>query len=155
MYSRNRTAAAEVRYADNVPPVYGGSRFYRGVPQENPTKRREEDVRPADPDGGIPAHREARTVFPASVTDCAEEPMPECPKAGEDPVCAAEEEAVSRPTASDADARECGGRREGFLPALLGDSEEILLIVLLLLLTGEKERSSDVIFILLLLMIVR
>ena len=87
MYSRNRTAAAEVRYADHIPPVYGGSRFYRGVPQENPTKRREEDVRPADPDGGIPAYREARTVSPAAVTDCAEEPVPECPGSGEDPLC--------------------------------------------------------------------
>ena len=161
MYSRNRSSA-EVRYADYIPPVYGGSRFYRGAPSP-PQEIRGEEIRPAVPDGGIPVQYEARPQRPPrgdspSGAECPEEcAVPACPSPEEDPcgeeACPAEPPEEACGEGGGRKGKE--GRHEGLLPALLGDPEEILLIVLLLLLTGEQERSSDMIFILLLLMIVR
>lgn len=132
MYSRSRGMTAETRYAENIPPVYGGSRFYRGTsapPAEE--SRRRETVPTATPDGGIPVEY---TVRPAEETEIFTPP----------------------PEAVTADVSAAEPVHTGGLPAFFtGDAEEILLIVLILLLGGEAERAADVIVILLLLLTVR
>ncbi len=121
---------AEMRYADNVPPVYGGSRFYRGTAAPPP----ETEAPAATPDQGIPVEY---TVRPSEESETP--PPQEIPPADEP-----SETCAAAPV------------HTGGLPAFLtGDAEEILLIVLILLLGGEAERAADVIVILLLLLTVR
>lgn len=152
MYSRNRVMSAEQRYAENLPPVYGGSRFYRGtaaVPRE-PRPERETEIA-VTPAAGIPVEY---TVRPGGI--------PDAPLAEE--TCVPQEDAVPVLRAGEGtpdEHMEAPGRieksaREGGLASLLsGDSEEILLIVLILLLGGEAERAADMLVILLLLLVVR
>ena len=135
MYSRSRMHTAEQRYAENLPPVYGGSRFYRGAsaPPAELTP-----IRDTTPAGGIPVEYTVRPAEEPEVSPPQEADMPADVPLEQEAACAA------RPV------------REGGLSALLsGDSEEILLIVLILLLGGEAERAADVIVILLLLLTVR
>ncbi len=130
MYSRNRSGNAASRYEENIPPVYSGSRFYRGTGgKEAPQKSTE--MRPV---GGVPVTYEAKPS-PAPL------PPPEVVETCQREVC----EPLPQKTE----------KREGLLPALFSDTEEVLLIALLLLFAGEGERSSDMIVILLLLMVIR
>ena len=89
MYSRNR-ARPEERYAENVPSLYGGSRFYRQEPEI-----RMEDVRAAAE--GTPVQYEAVPRIQAQaplaeenstacICESAEEAMPEEPKKPEGPL---------------------------------------------------------------------
>ncbi len=159
MYSRNRVTTAEQRYAENLPPVYGGSRFYRGTPaasaavkESAPPRQTEPVVTPAS---GIPVEYAVR---PGGGTDVpvweetfseAAEPVP----VPEDAVPAAR---AAEPVREESGTPPGKAAREGGIASLLmGDSEEILLIVLILLLGGEAERAADVIVILLLLLVVR
>ncbi len=149
MYSRNRNGSAEERYAKNIPPVYGGSRFYRGtagggiavqyeakpretVPQEAACEVADvPEISPAD----VPESVCAPKVSPAPCVQDVCQPIAE-EKA--DPPCAKQEKA--------------GGLLQSFLS---GEQEELLLIALLLLFCGEQERCVDMIVILVLLLIVR
>lgn len=139
MYSRNRMMSAEERYGGNVPPVYGGNRFYRSGEGEI----RAEDVRAAVPEEGIPAAYEA----PPKTSAVYEPPE--------------EESAVSEICESDfldtksPDPPKEEEARPLRLASLLGDREEMLLLGLLILLLCEEERAPDVIVILLLLLTIR
>ena len=136
MYSRNRNASAEERYAKNIPPVYGGSRFYRGAGGEGIAVQYEakprQETAPEEIacEALLPTEPEEsdRTEAACDLIDRTREEMP-CGK------------------------KETAG---GFLKSIIGgEQEELLLIALLLLLAGEGEHASDMIVILLLLLIVR
>lgn len=134
MYSRNRAVRPEARYAENVPYVYGGSRFYRQEPADVPAEIRAEDVRAAGAEGipvqyEIPAGASARSAEECSIPP-AEEAMPQ-ESGGEQPK-----------------------KTDGVLASVFSDPEDLLLLGLLLLFCLESERCADVIVILLLLLIV-
>lgn len=161
MYSRNRVSAAEQRYAENLPPVYGGSRFYRGavpaVKERIPTLEAEPAVTPA---AGIPVEYEVRPGRERDIPQAEEGgTSPEVwdtamPEQGESVPVSSCTESVREEQVGAGHAMKAS--RDGGLASLLsGDSEEILLIVLILLLGGEAERAADVIVILLLLLVVR
>lgn len=140
MYSRNRAVHSDTRYAENVPSVYGGSRFYRQEPVGLPAEIRTEDLRAAGADG-IPVQYEVPPEIPAA------EPIWE--ESAEECSCLPEEE----PTET-ACTEKPPQKPEGFLSSVFADPEELLLLGLLLLFCLESERCVDVIVILLLLLII-
>lgn len=141
MYSRNRNISAEERYAKNIPPVYGGSRFYRGAGTDGIAVQYEAKPRETAREEAVCEQAPICEVVPADVSESVCEPTEDCPPCTEEkpaPPCEKEE------------------KTGGFLQSLLsGEQEELILITLLLLLCGEQERSVDMIVILLLLLIVR
>lgn len=150
MYSRSRAVSTEERYADNIPPVYGGSRFYRAAD----TGVRAEVL--------VDRHTapEKEDIFKESETDeirhCSDTDRAEV----FDPAPSAQTVALSESCGGGAD--DCRGdsahSERSKLPvfSLLDmGSEEILLIVLLLLLCGEQDRPGDMIAVLLLLIVMR
>lgn len=157
MYSRNRVNAAEQRYAENLPPVYGGSRFYRGTsaaPRDDAPRRETEPA--MTPAVGIPVEYAVRPGGPPDTPRAVREDV-SCPAEGGEE-CASSVLFEETPREDPDAPAKCASKpsREGGLASLLtGDSEEILLIVLILLLGGEAERAADVIVILLLLLVVR
>ena len=158
MYSRNVRMGADERYAKNIPPVYGGSRFYRAPP---PAEAKA-PVRTAH-DAGIAVQYEARpkesVPIEAEFAEAAEPSTPPWMEDAVDPACAdpcrdaCEAEPQIKQTAPPC---EESARHGGFLQSLVsGDQEELLLIAILLLLCGESDRAADMIAILILLIIVR
>lgn len=146
MYSRSVKVRADERYASNIPPVYGGSRFYRTPPGDGIAVQYEARSVP-------PVQTEERTAEPPCAPPLAEvsEPCEAC-----DP-CRAEEPPAEEICAENGQLSLA--RKEGhgnFLQSFIeGDKEELLLIAVLLLLCGEEERAGDMIAILLLLIILR
>ena len=127
MYSRSRSGTAEEQYRSNLPPVYSGSRFRRGIQEEIPA----EDTRRNPPRGA-----EEKAVFLPSAEEKDPPPLP----------IPAKESEENRAEASVA----ASGKEEGFLHSF--GQEEWLLIALLLLLSAEHERAMDMIVILLILL---
>ena len=139
MYSRNRSVRLEPRYAENVPSLYGGSRFYR----QETAEIRPEDVRASVSGEGTPVQYEAAPkIQPVTEGPCEAEPPPDDSQKGSD--CPAKEETAA----------EERKKPEGLLSSVFADPEELLLLGLLLLFCLENERCVDVIVILLLLLIV-
>jgi len=143
VYSRNRSGRLEPRYAENVPSLYGGSRFYRQETAGDPSEIRPEDVRAAVSGEGTPVQYEAAPkIQPVPEVPCETETPPDDPTKGSD--CTAKEDAAAAERK----------KPEGLLASVFADPEELLLLGLLLLFCLENERCVDVIVILLLLLIV-
>ena len=140
MYSRSRMMNAEERYAGNVPPVYGGNRFYGGGEREISTQ----DVRVATFEEGIPVEYEAPPKASAVRTALSDEQTEMCGVCQND----------TPDTKSPDQPKESESRSDRLL-SLFADREELLLLGLLILLLCEQERSPDVIVILLLLLAIR
>ena len=143
MYSRNRSVSADERYAKNLPPVYGGSRFYRGAGTEGIAVQYE--AKPREIELAVPASPQV-PADDAELPTCLAQENDTC----EEPLCLTD---ADEPPPKPCEKHEKTG---GFLQSLLsGEQEELLLITLLLLLSGEQDRCVDVIVILVLLLIVR
>lgn len=137
MYSRSQPS--DERYRENLPPVYGGSRFYRGGVKTKGDER----AAPPLPEEGIEVLYEARPI---------PERVPVDTESGSEETAAVLPLEKEKEEVAPAVTRE---KREGVLPALFQDPEEILLLALLFLLSAEGEHAVDVIVILLLLTVIR
>ncbi len=141
MYSRSVKVRADDRYANNIPPVYGGSRFYRAPPADGIAVQYEARRVPEPPSEAEEITAEAQGALLLCQTDDTDESDASC-----EPACA--DACPPPPQTKD--------RLGTFLHSFIdGDKEELLLIAVLLLLCGEEERAGDMIAILLLLIILR
>ncbi len=141
MYSRNVRTSTDAQYAENIPPVYGGSRFYRAPPQHTVAVQYEVPIEKSAPP---PVQAEEAT------------PQKPAPPQAEEP---AEAALASAPCEQISPPLPLPKPTSRILPSLTsfleGDKEEFLLIAVLLLLCGEGERAADMIAILLLLILLR